>query len=186
MTDLNSLKARIGLRERTRLDLLDQERRQLVGELLVAGRAQVDEPSLDRVAALAEVGRRLLPVGDDPDRLAGLLELLDRVLGAAEQRAVEAAAQPAIAREHDDEHVRLVGRLHQERVLDVAGRGRDARDRLAERLLVGRAAIAASVARFSFAPATSFIARVIWRVFLTDWMRFRMSRRDGMTTSRSP
>src|SRR5262245_43886780 len=43
----------------------------------------------------------------------------------------------------------------------------------------GRAAMIASCARRSLAAATSFIARVILRVFLTLWMRLRMAFSDG-------
>ena len=45
---------------------------------------------------------------------------------------------------------------------------------------VGRPATAASCARFIFDEETSCIARVICRVFLTDLMRRRMSRRLAM------
>src|SRR5690349_3296500 len=45
----------------------------------------------------------------------------------------------------------------------------------------GRAAISASWARRSFAVETSFIARVILRVFLTDVMRLRIAFSDGMS-----
>ena len=48
------------------------------------------------------------------------------------------------------------------------------------------AAVAASVARRSLAPATSFMARVICRVFLTDPMRRRMSRREAIDSSGGP
>jgi hypothetical protein len=44
----------------------------------------------------------------------------------------------------------------------------------------GRAAMTPSWARRSFAAETIFIALVIWRVFLTERIRFRMSRNEAM------
>ena len=53
-------------------------------------------------------------------------------------------------------------------------------------LLYGRECTAASTARFIFAAATSFIARVIFWVFLTDAIRVLIAFSEGMDASAAP
>jgi hypothetical protein len=66
-------------------------------------------------------------------------------------------------------------------LVDATGEGGE---HLGHELGVGRPARAACCAFFIFDAATSSIALVIWRVFLTDLMRRRMSRVEAMDQER--
>jgi hypothetical protein len=68
------------------------------------------------------------------------------------------------------------GRWTRKGCVDSSTPGGEGREHVGQQVGVGQAAQGACWAFFIFEAATSSIALVIWRVFLTDLMRRRMSR----------